>query len=58
MGRQGVSAQRELFVPAMPVHSLPPEVRRRLLALLVGLLLEVTTTETVGSEAGDDQDHA
>ncbi len=56
MVRRGAPAQRELFAPAGPASSLPPEVAKRLIPLLERLLAEVSASEGTRRAGGDEQD--
>jgi hypothetical protein len=58
MARHGHRAQRDLFIATQLPSRFPPEVRQALLVLLEALLRRVTSNETAGREAGDEQDHA
>ncbi|GLR77521.1 hypothetical protein HUE56_29475 (plasmid) [Azospirillum oryzae] len=51
------TVQPDLFAPTRPEAALPLEVAQRLLPLLEQLLLEVLASETLVTEAGDEQDH-
>jgi hypothetical protein len=58
MARHEDRTQRDLFTATRLPSRFPPEVRQALLVLLEALLRAVTTNETAGREAGDEQDHA
>lgn len=51
------AVQPDLFTPTRPPAALAREVAQQLLPLLEQLLLEVLASETLTTEAVDEQDH-